>query len=209
MGPRVVSHQLRSSRAIGWSLAALVLFAMFPSGLHSQETGKAASLRGAVRTSQGKPVAGATIRLQTNPSSRAQTTRSDLQGNYSFTALTGGLYVLRAEMPGYSDTEIPSVFFGPKEAKNIDLVLLPAKTEASKPAPAQAPEFFEKPQFAVAGVTDTTSLGGHGSDTIVGTRETLAKEKVSLTKVPASNSPAAASERERSLRASAEREPNG
>ena len=207
MGPRVVSHQLRSARAMGWSLAALVLFAVFPLGLRSQETGKSASLRGYVRNSQGKPVAGATIRLQTNDSSRAQTTRSDLQGNYSFTALAGGVYVLRAEKPGYSDTEIPSVFFGPKEAKNIDLVLLLAKTEAPKPATAQAPEFFDKPQFAVAGVTDTTSLGGHSSDTIVRTRETLAKETVSLSEAPANRPPVAASEREKSLRAGAEREP--
>ena len=208
MSSRVVSQRLRSSRAIGWKLAALILFALFPLVLRSQETGKAASLRGAVRNSQGKLVAGATIRLQTKDSSLAQTTRSDLQGNYGFTSLAGGVYFLRAEMLGYSATEIPSIFFGPKEAKNIDLVLLPAKTGASQPAPAQAPQFFDKPQFAVAGVTDTTSLGGHGSDTIVRTRETLAKETVSLSEAPASSPPAAASEREKSLRASAEREPS-
>jgi tetratricopeptide (TPR) repeat protein len=184
-----------------------VLFAVLPLGSLSQETGKAASLRGAVRTSQGKPVAGATIRLQSSDSSPAQATHSDLQGNYSFTAVAGGVYVLRAERSGYSDTEIPSVFFGPKEAKNIDLVLLPAKTEARRPAPPQAPEFFDKPQFAVAGVTDTTNLGGHGSDTIVRTRDTLAKETVSVGKLSASSSLAAASEIEKSLRASAERDP--
>lgn len=206
MGPCVVSHQLRFSRAIGGSLAALVLFAVLPVGSLSQETGKAASLRGAVRTSQGKPVAGATVRLQSSDSSPAQATHSDLQGNYSFTAVASGVYVLRAERSGYSDTEVPSVFFGPKEAKNIDLVLLPAKSEATRPA-TQAPEFFDKPQFAVAGVTDTTNLGGHGSDTIVRTRDTLAKETVSLNKVSASSSLAAASEREKSLRASAERDP--
>jgi tetratricopeptide (TPR) repeat protein len=207
MVPHVVSRQLLSPRAIGWSLAALVLFVLFPLGLHSQDTGTSASLRGTVRTSHGKPVAGATIHLQTKDPSHAQTARSDSQGNYSFDALSGGVYVLRAEMAGYSDTEIPSVFFGPKEAKNVDLVLLPAKTPAPQPASAPAPEFFDEPQFAVAGVTDTTSLGGHGSDTIVRTRETLAKETVSLSKAPASSPPAAASEREKSLRASVEREP--
>jgi tetratricopeptide (TPR) repeat protein len=111
-------------------------------------------------------------------------------------------------MSGYSETEIPSVFFGPKEAKSIDLVLLPAKTGASQASSAQAPAFFDRPQFAVAGVTDTTSLGGHGSDTILRTRETLAKETVSLSKAPASNPPAAVSEREKSLRATVEREPS-
>jgi tetratricopeptide (TPR) repeat protein len=207
MVPHVVSQQLRSPRAIGWSLAALVLFALFPLGLRSQQTATSASLRGIVHNSQGRPVAGATIHLQTKDPSQAQTARSDLQGNYSFTALAGGVYVLRAEMAGYSDTEIPSVFFGPKEAKNVDLVLLPAKTTAPQTASAQAPEFFDEPQFAVAGVTDTTSLGGHGSDTFVRTRETLAQQTVSLSKAPAGSPPAAASEKEKSLRASAEREP--
>lgn len=207
MGPRVVSQQVRSLRVKGWSLAALVLFALLPLCLHSQETGKSASLRGTVRNSQGKPVAGATVHLQGKDPSLGQTARSDLQGNYSFPALRGGVYVLRAEMAGYSDTEIPSVFFGPEEAKNVDLILLPAKTPTSPPASAQAPEFFDEPQFAVAGVTDTTNLGGHGSDTIVRTRETLAKETVSLSKAPATAPPVATSEKEQSLRESVERDP--
>ena len=48
----------------------------------------------------------------------------------------------------------------------------------TKPAADWLPkifQFFDQPQFAVAGVTDTTNLGGHGSDTVVRTRETLAK----------------------------------
>jgi tetratricopeptide (TPR) repeat protein len=205
MGSRVVSQQFRSPCVIGRGLAVLIVFVLFPLGLQSQETGTSASLRGTVRTSHGQPVVGATIHLQTKDPSHAQTARSDSQGNYSFSALPGGVYVLRAEMAGYSDAEIHSVFFGPKEAKNVDLVLLPAKTTA--PASAQAPEFFDEPQFAVAGVTDTTGLGGHGSDTIVRTRETLAKETVSLSKAPASTAPAAPSEREKSLRESVERQP--
>ena len=56
----------------------------------------------------------------------------------------------------------------------------------------------------MAGVTDTTSLGGHGSDTIVRTREALAKETVSLSR---SSAPAAAAENEESLREAVRREP--
>ena len=35
-------------------------------------------------------------------------------------------------------------------------------------------------QFTVAGVTDGTNLGGHGSNTIVRTKESLAKDIASL-----------------------------
>src|SRR5690242_4761638 len=60
-----------------------------------------------------------------------------------------------------------------------------AKLAASKtPAVATQPEFFDEPQFTVAGVTDTTSLGGHGSNVVVRTKETLAKDVVALGSAP-------------------------
>ena len=63
-----------------------------------------------------------------------------------------------------------------------------AKLAASKtPAPAAQPEFFDEPQFTVAGVTDTTNLGGHGSNVVLRTKETLAKDVASLGTAPANN----------------------
>ncbi len=203
----IIAPQFRSARAAVQRLTALVLITFLPLCLRSQETETGASLHGAVRTSQGKPVPGATIHLQTKDSGQGQTTQSDPQGKYSLVGLRGGVYVLRAEMAGYSDAEIPALFFGSKEAKDIDLILLPAKTPASQPASAQTPEFFDQPRFEVAGVTDTTGLGGHGSDTVVRTRETLAKETVSLSTAPTRAQPDAASAKEKLLRDRAEREP--
>jgi tetratricopeptide (TPR) repeat protein len=59
--------------------------------------------------------------------------------------------------------------------------------DAAKPQPSVAqhspsgqPEFFDEPQFTVAGVTDVTNLGGHGSNTVLRTKEALAKDVVSL-----------------------------
>ena len=200
---RAISRQLRSDRVLRCEFAALVLLALLPLCLQSQESATSASLRGTVRDSQGKPVANAAVHLESKDPVQIRTARTDAQGKYSFTALRGGVYVLRTEMAGYSDAEIPSLFFAPKEAKNFDLVLLPAKS----PAAGQASEFFDQPRFAVAGVTDTTSLGGHGSDTMVRTRETLAKETVSLSESTPGAEPAAASEQEKWLRASLERAP--
>jgi tetratricopeptide (TPR) repeat protein len=55
-----------------------------------------------------------------------------------------------------------------------------AKAAASKMPSTAQPEFFDEPQFTVAGVTDTTNLGGHGSNVVVRTKEALAKDVVSL-----------------------------
>ena len=101
---------------------------------------------------------------------------------------------------------VPSVFLGKKEEKTLDLTLGLSKSPEGVAASNQ-PQFFDEPQFTVAGVTDTTSLGGHGSDTVVRTRENLAKDTMSLGKpsVVASNS---ADATEKSLREQAERTPS-
>ena len=208
MGLCVMARQVRFVRATGCGLTLLVLLlTSLPLRLHSQETERPASLRGAVRDSKGQTVADATVHLQ-RKDSQAQMVHTDSQGNYNFSAIGGGVYVLRAEMAGYGDTEIPSLFLAPQEARNLDLILLPAKgSTTSQSVSTRAPEFFDEPQFSVAGVTDTTNLGGHGSDTIVRTRESLAKETVSLS--TALVSPVATPESEKSLRESVERDPRG
>lgn len=70
----------------------------------------------------------------------------------------------------------------------------PAQTQCQpvadsvKPPTAQqnsqsaAPAFFDEPKFTVAGVTDATTPGGHGSDTVLRTKQSLAKDTVSLGK---------------------------
>ncbi len=42
------------------------------------------------------------------------------------------------------------------------------------------PQFFDEPQFTVAGVTDNTYRGGHGSDAVLRSSETLTKATASL-----------------------------
>ena len=57
-----------------------------------------------------------------------------------------------------------------------------SQTASGQTPSATGPQFYDEPQFTVAGVADTTNLGGHGSDTIVRTREALAKDTASLGK---------------------------
>jgi tetratricopeptide (TPR) repeat protein len=195
-----VLRKFRSARVMGGGLVVLALFTLSPT-LQSQES---ASLRGTVRDSEGKPVAGAAVKLRAKDQSQTQTAHTDSQGDYRFDGQRGGAYVLRAEMAGYGDAEITALSLGPKEAKNVDLIL----TTPSQATSSRAAEFFDQPRFTVAGVTDTTTTGSHGSDTTARTRDTLAKETVSLGNAPPDAGRAAASESEKSLRESVEHDPH-
>jgi tetratricopeptide (TPR) repeat protein len=110
-------------------------------------------------------------------------------------------------MTGYVGERIPSIYLKSKETRRLDLTLNVAKPASSQAKPS-APEFFDQPQFVVSGVTDTTNLGGHGSDVVVRTQHTLAKETVELGKAASPESAAASSAQEKSLRERAEREPD-
>ena len=66
------------------------------------------------------------------------------------------------------------------------------KPSQTNTASSGTPQFYDEPQFTVAGVADTTNLGGHGSDTVVRTKEALAKDTVLLSK-PTSGDLSAAS----------------
>ena len=51
---------------------------------------------------------------------------------------------------------------------------------SAKATPTDVPQFYDEPQFTVAGVKDPSETGGHGSDTVRRTTETLTKETVGL-----------------------------
>ena len=164
-----------------------------------------ATLQGFVRDSSGRPVANATVCLQV-PSTQAKNAqpvivRTDSAGAYRFSAIRSDTYNLSAEMTGYATATSDSITLKENESKTIDLTLELTKT-ADRQSLTALPQFFDEPHFTVAGVTDTTTLGGHGSDAIVRNREALVQATVSLGELsprnspPVSNNPAA----ERSLR---------
>jgi tetratricopeptide (TPR) repeat protein len=62
--------------------------------------------------------------------------------------------------------------------------------EQSTPTP---PPYFDEPQFIVAGVTDASQRGGHGSDPVLRSAESLAKETAALR---TGSSPADAAEKQ-------------
>jgi tetratricopeptide (TPR) repeat protein len=54
------------------------------------------------------------------------------------------------------------------------------QSPASKTPPTDKPEYFDEPQFTVAGMTDNSYRGGHGSDTMLDSTEALTKATAAL-----------------------------
>jgi tetratricopeptide (TPR) repeat protein len=221
---RVISgHFTRTRiRAIVCSLAVIV--ALTSVRAQSQDAGVAlqAVVQGYVHDASGSPVAGATVFLQLVTATdayttSAQTTQTDSAGAYRFVGLRAGAYTLRAEKKGYSESIVGPIDLASKGTKKVDLALVSSKTpelQGARPATTkgppktQAPEFFDEPQFTVAGVTSASNSGGHGSDTVLRTSEALARATVSLSKESAHNSsPAPSAAMESSLRDAVARKP--
>ncbi len=88
----------------------------------------------------------------------------------------------------------------------------PSKPGKEKPGTgkpgAAMPEFYDEPQFTVAGVTDAANPGGHGSNTVLRNTETLTRETILLKKEsPASSLPVPPNATEKSLREAVEHDP--
>jgi tetratricopeptide (TPR) repeat protein len=200
--PRLVFNRFEPLNLVNIALLLVSLNLVSLNGV-GQQPADLASLHGVVRDADGRPVAQTAILLHRKSSADSLNSQTDSQGNYSFQGLSDGMYSLRGSKTGYADTEISSVFLRPHESKTVDLTL--GLVQQGQGPATSSPQFFDQPQFTVAGVTDTTNLGGHGSDTVVRTRNSLAKDTVSLgeTTVKASFD----AEREKSLRALAERQP--
>ena len=145
------------SRVSACALASIVLL--------GQEN--LATVRGAVRDSRGQPLAAVTVQLKTG--GQTLSAKSDSAGTYHFPPLPAASYTLHAESSGEGEATFGPFVLAAKEDKKIDLTLA-----------AQKPEFFDQPTFIVAGVTDSASRGGHGSDAILRSSEALTKATASL-----------------------------
>ena len=140
-----------------------------------QAVAQSASISGNVVDAIGKPVQGIAVRLE-NGGTDPVAANTDSAGSFTFSDVPIGTYKLSAEKPGLG-VAVRDVQIGPQDRqKRIALTLTPAKSSTG----SQAMEFSDKPNFTVAGVTDWTAVGGHGSDAILRTSEDLSRETSSL-----------------------------
>jgi tetratricopeptide (TPR) repeat protein len=141
-----------------------LLFALLSAALLAQTV---ASVAGTVRNARGQLVANADVELKAGSQTFTAKTGSD--GHYAFPAIPAAKYILRAQFTGQGEATIGPFELAANQAKQVDLTLAAAQ-----------PEFFDQPSFIVAGVTDGSNRGGHGSDAILRSSEALTKAVASL-----------------------------
>jgi tetratricopeptide (TPR) repeat protein len=116
---------------------------------------------GSVFDAEHRPIPSASVYLRAVGKNESLSAQTDSAGVYRFTVPSGS-YTL-----GWRDGVPTEPFIATAgKATKIDLTTQPG--------------FFDEPTFFVAGVTDNTYQGGHGSDTLLRSAETLTKATAKL-----------------------------
>ncbi len=157
----------------------------------SPPSSQAAPIHGTVLDASHKPVTGAVVHLE-HKSSPTVVIKSgaavhlehegsptvvveavtDASGAFTFPDEPAGDYLLSAEKSGMH-TPQAAIVVAQLAPTAVELILQP-------PSSSQAMEFADAPNFTVAGVTDWTAVGGHGSDATLRTSEALARDAITL-----------------------------
>jgi tetratricopeptide (TPR) repeat protein len=143
------------------------------------------AIQGKVVNSAGKSIGGASVWLEQGGTLKHVETKTDAAGLFAFTDLLPGRYLLSAEKSGKKSHGTRVLAWPEGDRKSIDLILevsadIGSDPKAASPSPTQAMEFSDKPNFTIAGITDWTAVGGHGSDSALRTSEDLARETLTL-----------------------------
>jgi tetratricopeptide (TPR) repeat protein len=212
----------------GLGSMALILFC---SAILAQDAGRSITVEGTVRDAHGKAVEGASVTLSTAEQPRLVETRTKADGTFLMTWRDAGSFSVRAAKSGFRDAVAEEVVLTSGQTKHLELVLgfLAGATAGSGSGQskanggsasgqsqqgatgasgtgiagnsAAAMELEDAPNFTVAGVTDWSNAGLHGSATTSKASDALTRETVELksentgTKDSSSGSSAAAVER--------------
>jgi tetratricopeptide (TPR) repeat protein len=164
-------------------LSASIHAATGPQTSSQVQVEESAAIRGDVVSANGRPVEGATVQVRKQGSSTAIEVKSDAGGVFHLSDLVPGTYVLSAQSQELRSSDKVVAASGNSENRVV-LVLVPQDGQKSTNAAAnqfaEAMEFADNPSFSVAGVTDWTAAGGHGSDVSLRASEALVRETIRL-----------------------------
>jgi tetratricopeptide (TPR) repeat protein len=202
---RFARRAIGSWSGLAFLLAAFVSLPLSPAPGQDSTPQQDGQVEGTVRDSAGKAVGGVSVLLQRKDQSKVAETKTDAGGAFTFLAVRAGTYMVKVGRPGSRDAIESSIHLVPAEKKHCDLVFRgagesstssasvsssssssyassPSSSVPSSTAPtaSSAIELDDRPNFIVAGITDSTGSGGHGSETRMRTGEVLAKETLSL-----------------------------
>lgn len=136
------------------------------------------ALSGKVLDATGKPADGAQVNAEPRAGGRAAHAQTNAAGRFQFRALQPGTYTVYAARHGVETSR--SMLVIPRASRRDLTIVLGATPAAVKGAAGGGLEFSDNPTFAVAGVTDWTAVGGHGSDATLRTSEDLTRETLAL-----------------------------
>lgn len=140
-------------------------------------------LVGVVVDAQGEPVVGASVVVQAQADATTQSASTDASGKFSIAALHPGTYTYRTT--GSAPSEAERVVLSAAATQQLRIVVHgQAPVKNAPPLAGQAMEFSDKPNFSVAGVSDWTAVGGHGSDAVLRTSEALTRDTAALEAPP-------------------------
>ena len=167
---------VRRARRISLALA----FLSAPAGIFAQTALETSAIEGKVCDRGNRPLASATVVLEGPAAGQSVSTSTDAQGNFRFTGISTGTYRLRAKLPDFAE-EVEGPFpITAKETKSLVLNLRKVNPDTSREKAASEIPFSDETHFTVAGVTDTTSLGGHGSDPVRRNSDALSRDAARL-----------------------------
>lgn len=162
---------------------AVLLFGVFATLAYSLQrenhSQALVTIAGTVHDKDGEAVAGAEVRLTSKNLAETLRTKSDAAGHFVFTALTAGAYQLTAAKDGAVSQPVGVDASSAGDNLHADLVIA-HEPRSSRATSASQMEFYDQPSFTIAGVTDWTAAGGHGSDSILRTSESLTRETLAL-----------------------------
>jgi len=133
----------------------------------------AITVSGTVRNSAGEPVAGASVFLEEKSAASPMEAKTNPDGTFTISSKYPGTFTVRAEKSGLRGGTKEPFVLSAGETKQLALILAAASSPGTM-------EFKDEPNFTVAGVTDWSNVGLHGSDTTSRTSEALAKETLNL-----------------------------
>jgi tetratricopeptide (TPR) repeat protein len=158
-------------------LLAVVLLSWCPiatcAGNPPPQPQDAITVSGTVRDSAGEPVAGASVVLEEKGSASPIEAQTNPDGTFTLSANHAGTFTVRAEKSGLRGGGKEFFVLPAGGKKHFDLILAAATSPGTM-------EFKDEPSFTVAGVTDWSNVGLHGSDTTSRTSEALANETLKL-----------------------------
>lgn len=155
-----------------WIMLILVCVVCLAARAGSQEA-PAGLIHGQVKDARGVAVPGISVELSETGQAESLKTLTDQAGNFQFKLPAAGEYVLHADAGADGTTKSRSFRVELGKETRVDLVLQNSSN-------FDQPGFYDKPQFTVAGVTDPTNLGGHGSNATASTKAEITRDAARL-----------------------------